>query len=83
MLCIYVFVGDMGGYMGLLMGASVLTFIEVIDLFLNYMIRRYIRKDPAASSDLEQGQEYDQAHTGMDNVAFSIGLPKSQSSTKL
>ena len=30
----YSFVGELGGYMGLLIGASVLTLLEFVDLFL-------------------------------------------------
>ena len=31
---LYMIVGDMGGYMGLLIGASVITLVELLDLII-------------------------------------------------
>ena len=53
-------VGDAGGYMGLLIGASCLTLCEVLDLFLYNcflkMVGRYKRRRIAPVTDLEKGE---------------------------
>ena len=53
-------VGDAGGYMGLLIGASCLTLCEVLDLFLyNCFLKimdRYKRRRIAPVMDLEKGK---------------------------
>ena len=50
------FKGDMGGYMGLLLGASVITLIEVLDLIIYNAILRCSRRrqvSPISSYDLQ------------------------------
>ena len=37
--------GDVGGYMGLLLGASVLTICEIIDLFLYNAFRKFLHSE--------------------------------------
>ena len=37
--------GDVGGYMGLLVGAGVLSIVEFLDVFINYIASKFW-KDP-------------------------------------
>lgn len=75
----------MGGYMGLLLGASVLTFIEILDVFLHHFATRNLQEQR------DQPPEYDDNDTefhlearklsevGFDGPIFSVqrvGLPR-------
>lgn len=40
---VFVFLGDMGGEIGLMLGASLLTFVEFVDLILFLLYHQFLR----------------------------------------
>ena len=72
-----IFLGDIGGYMGLLLGASALTVAEVLDLIFYNGVRKIWKKNKELSleDDEEQGESgkhsynFDQgSNGGLDGV---------------
>ena len=43
-LSLLVFLGEIGGYMGLLIGASMLTLCEILDLFVHNLILKCVNR---------------------------------------
>lgn len=41
---LFFFKGDLGGYLGLLLGASLLTFVELLDLIFHNVAKKYSRE---------------------------------------
>ena len=46
--------GDLGGYMGLLLGASVITVVEVLDLIIYHLLKRNKSRKPSSTETRER-----------------------------